>query len=353
MKFFKKYYPLIFIVILTFFSLLNNYNARYIHSMYSHNFLKQTLFFAIGYIFIFLFSFINEKKFFNNHFVYYIISAILLFLVLFFGTEVNGAKAWFNFNFFSFQPSELMKFTLAISLTKITTDFNNSKNKNDILFLSKITLLTLIPSILVFVEPDTGAIIFYFLIFITSFFFSKIKRRWIIIFLITFFSSIFFFVYIYFFNTDLLINLLGTSFFYRVDRIINISDNYQINNAITLIGSRDFFENNLGNTSLYIPEAPTDFMFAYNFGNFGLFGALCVLISYFLLILSILLQTKKSNNKLYKYMFIWMLTFGVFYNILMNIGLLPIMGIALPFLSYGGSSILIYFLFLGLYFKTI
>lgn len=351
MKTLKKYFPLTFIIILMIFSLLNNYNARLISDVYKYNLYKQLFFYVIGFIIIFFFSKIKVKRFFSFHYLYYVISVLLLILVLFFGKNVNGATAWFDFKIISFQPSEFMKFTLAISLAKITKDFNNSKNKNDLLHLTKLAILTIIPSILVFIEPDTGAIIFYFLTFLVAFFLSKVKKRWFVIFAVTFFSVCSFFIYIYFFNQDLLIDLIGTSFFYRVDRLTNLTDNYQINNSLTLIGASSFFGKGINSTSLYIPEAPTDFMFAYNFGNFGLFGALVVLLTYALLIFSLIKGIKKSQNKVFSYIFITTLLFGIFYNILMNIGILPIMGIVLPFLSYGGSALLIYFLFLGLYFK--
>lgn len=352
MKTFNKYLPLYFIFVIMIFSLLNNYNARLISDLYAGNFYKQLIFYIIGFITIFAFQKIRLSKIYKYHYIYYFITLILLILVLICGKEVNGAKAWFDLKFFSFQPSELMKFTLALTLTKLTTDFNNSTKKNELKFLIKITLLTLIPSFLVFIEPDTGAIIFFLLIFLTAFFCAKISKIYYIIFFISSILVSSFFIYIYFFNQDLLINLIGTSFFYRVQRLISISDNYQLNNALTLMGSSSTLGSGLNTYSLYIPEAPTDFMFAYNFGNFGLIGALIVIISYLLLCLSILFQIKKSKNNLFKKMFASVLFFGIFYNIMMNIGLMPIMGIALPFLSYGGSSLFIYFLFLSVYFKA-
>lgn len=348
----KKYIPLIFIFIIMIFSLLNNYNARFIDPVYSDNLYKQISFFLIGFIFIYLISKVRLTKIYKYHYIYYTISIILLVLVLFFGKSVNGAKAWFDFKIISFQPSELCKLTLALTLAKITMDFNKTHNKKDIIFLLKITILTIILSILVFIEPDTGAIIFYFLIYLTSFFSAKIKKRWRIIFFLSLFIFISFFTYLYFFNQELLINLIGTSFFYRIDRITNLNDNYQINNALTLIGSTSLLGVGINKTVLYIPEAPTDFMFAYNFGNFGLLAAVIVTICYLLLCITLLLQTLKTKDNIFNKMFLSNLFFAIIYNIFMNIGVLPIMGITLPFLSYGGSSLLITFIMLSIALKS-
>lgn len=347
----KKYYPLIFIAIISIFSLLNNYNARYISSEYKDYFNKQLIFFIIGIFIIFFFHKLNLKFFFKiSPYLYYICN-ILLILVLIYGKEINGAKAWLDLKFFSFQPSEAMKLALALYLSKITIEYNKSYKRNEIIFLGKIFLITLIPSILVFIEPDTGAIIFYFITLLCAFFYSSVNKRWRILLVVIIVLLITSSVYLYFFNQDLLINLIGTSFFYRVDRLINLSDNYQINNALTLIGQANFTGGGIGYKPIHLPEAPTDFIYAYNFGNFGLLGATILTLSYFFLIITLLMQIKKTKNNLFKYIFIASMFFAITYNISMNIGLVPIMGIALPFLSYGGSSIIINTIFLALFFE--
>lgn len=349
----NKFLSLIFITIIMIYSLMNNYTARYINPIYYNNFIKQLVFILTGIFLMICIYKIRTSKLLKFHYAYYITSLIMLGLVLIFGKEVNGARAWFDFGFISFQPSEFMKFTLALTLTKLTYDFNKSIKKNELLFIIKIIFLTLIPSVLVFVEPDTGAIIFYLLIFLIAFLSAKIKMIWKLGFFILSTFLILFTVYIYFNNPIILTDLIGPNIFYRIDRLINFQDNYQINNAMTLMGSTSFFGSNSLFTNLNLPEAPTDFMYAFNFYNYGLFGCFTVTISYFLLCLIIIIQTFNKKCNIFKKMFIVILFFGVFYNILMNIGLVPIMGIALPFFSYGGSSLLVYFMFLGIYFKEL
>ncbi len=351
MRILKKYNLLIFIFILMLFSLLNMINTRIIDEIYEYHFIKQLIWFIIGFFIIFVVSKININKLFDISFYLYLFSILLLILVLFYGIEVNGAKAWFSFYGISFQPSELTKLTLSLFLANLTDKFNKNYNKNTFMYIFQISIYTLIPSILVFIEPDTGAIIFFAIIFFVCLFSANIKKiyKWILIIILLLISS--FFVYLYIYNQDLLINLIGTSFFYRIDRLINFTDNYQITNALTLIGSSKFFGSGLNDISLYVPEAPTDFIYAFNIGNFGLISGIVVTLTYLIIDLVLIYKYKKANNKLFACIFIYIFIFQQLYNILMNIGLLPIMGIPLPFLSYGGTTLLIYFLFLSIYLK--
>ncbi len=348
----KEIKILFFIFIIMIFSLLNMFNASVTNDLYSDYFIKQLVWYVIGFICFFVMFKINFKTVFKLSFFLYLFSILLLILVLIFGVEVNGAKAWFDFKFFSFQPSEFTKLSLALYLTYITNEYNKSNKINDFLFIVKLSILTLIPSILVFIEPDTGAIIFYLIILFVCLVNSKINKKWLLLILALVLVVLAAFSYLFFFQSDLLIDLIGTTFFYRVDRLINFGDNYQIVNALTLIGSSGLFGSGLYMSSLYVPEAPTDFIFAYNIGNFGLLGFSIVTLSYLILNIFLITNVKQATNKLLAYIFISLFIFQQLYNILMNIGLLPIMGIPLPFLSYGGTSLVIYFVFLSFYFKS-
>ncbi len=346
-----KYFIYIPLIIIMVFSFLNMINARLIDNVYNNHLIKQIIWYILGFGIIFIFSKINVKKLFNLSFVFYLLSIILLILVLFLGKEINGAKAWFHFGFFSFQPSELCRLTLTLFLVNLTNKFNKQIKKNEIKYIFLMILATLIPSILVFLEPDTGAIIFYLIIFLVCLFNAQINKKWFILIVISFIFLISAFFYLYFFQQDLLIKLIGTSFFYRIDRLIDFKNNYQITNALILIGSASFFGSGLNKASLYVPEAPTDFILSFSIGNFGLFGGIIILLSYLTLNLLLINLIKKANNKLFAKVFISLFLFQQLYNILMNIAFLPIMGIPLPFLSYGGSGLLIYFIFLAIFLR--
>ena len=138
-----------------------------------------------------------------------------------------------------------------------------------------------------------------------------------------------------------------------MDRLINFTNgsSYQLENALITIGASNFFGVGLNKILLYIPEAPTDFIFAFSIGNYGIFSAILILISYLTMNIYLIIKTNKLKNISYKifiYSYLAIFIFHQIYNISMNIGMLPIMGIPIPYLSYGGTSTLINYLFLGI-----
>ena len=354
----KKYkysnlFILFFLLILNVISLFNMVNARLISSVYENAFFKQLIWFLTGYFLIFIVSKIKIKKVFKYSKLLYIVSIILLLLVLFIGNDINGAKCWLNIFGISFQPSELVKITLTLYLINTVDKSRITNIKSKFILIIKLFLITIIPSILVFLEPDTGAIINYFIIFIVVLFYAKLNKWRYVSFISLCLLTIIIIFIMFFFFQDSLINILGNSLFYRMDRIINFANgsSYQLENALITIGASTFLGIGLNDILLYIPEAPTDFFFAFSIGNYGILSSLLIVISY--LIIDLLLLTKLDGQKSKKYKifiscYLGMFLFHQIYNIFMNLGLLPIMGIPLPFLSYGGTNILINFIFLAL-----
>ena len=343
-KYMKKFFKnnlllIIFLLILSIISLLNMFNAKLISPTYNNAFIKQLIWFIIGFIILLLCQKLKFKKLFKYSLYFYLFTIILLILVLFLGSDVNGAKCWLNILGFSFQPSELAKLSLSLYLVNIASNTKIKTFKDELKIIFKLLFLTLIPSILVFLEPDTGAIINFLIILLV-----------VIGLLILGVSS--FFV-LYFFFQDTLIKLIGTSFFYRMDRLINFAqgNSYQLENALITIGASSFFGVGLNKILLYIPEAPTDFFFAFSIGNYGIFSAIIICLSFIIIDLFLIYKINKNKSKSIKtfaYTYIAIFIFHQIYNISMNLGLLPIMGIPLPFLSYGGTNTLINFLFLGI-----
>ncbi len=325
--------------------------AKYIKEIYVNHLNKQILWFFIGFILLFIIQKLKIKFFFHYSFYFYILGLILLLIVLFIGSTTNGAKAWINFKFFSFQPSEFMKISLLLYLTKITTEFKMGHTK-EIWYILKCILITLIPSILVFLEPDTGAIIFFLFILLSVFLLSGIKKWWFILSFLVLIILLGSFLYLYLYKQDILIELIGTSFFYRMDRLIHFKDGsgMQLNNALITIGNTPFFGHGIRKELLYVPEFPTDFVFTLSLSIFGCLGGFLLLLCYFTLnyyFIDKLVKTKDIQAKLFIHGFIFIFFYSQLQNIFMNLGLLPIMGIPLPFLSYGGSNIIVYFIFLG------
>lgn len=324
--------------------------AKFISSIYNDHLLKQIIWFLLGFIILILLQKVKIKWLINKSFYLYLGTIILLILVLILGKEINGAKAWFNLGFFNFQPSELGKVALLLYLTKISFDFKEGY-LTEFCYLTKSLLVVLIPSVLIFFEPDTGAIILYLWIYLGVLLFSGIRKRWFIFFIILFLTLIGIFIYLYIWNQELLIKLIGTSFFYRMDRLINFKDGrgLQLNNALITLGNSSWLGNGIKKDILYVPEFPTDFVFTLGTSIWGFIGSLVILGSY--LLINIFLINKVIKNKNYNLLingFLAMFLFEQVQNIGMNLGLLPIMGIPLPFLSYGGSNLIVSFILLGI-----
>lgn len=353
-KFLNKLFLFIPILILNCISLLNMINAKLISQTYEYAFIKQLIWIIIGYIIIILnHKFKIHKYLFKYSKYLYFFSCFLLILVLIVGNNINGAKCWLNIFGFSFQPSELVKITLTLYLIQIYQNTKIKTFKDEFILILKYLIITIIPSILVFLEPDTGAIINYLIILLVILFLSKLNKWWYITFFIIFISTITIVSLSYIFFQDALINILGTSIFYRVDRLISFTNgsSYQLENALTTIGNASLFGTGLNKILIYIPEAPTDFIFAFSSGNFGIFSILIIILCYLIIDINLINNTKRFKNNTFKfftYSYLAIFIFHQIYNISMNVGLLPIMGIPLPFLSYGGTNIIINYLFISI-----
>lgn len=342
--------PLTILIIISFFSMQN---AKLLSGLYKFNLIKQILWVAIGIVFIFIIKRINNNIFYKYAKYLYIISCIFLILVLFLGKTTNGAKAWLSLGAFSFQPSEIMKLALSLYLSSITANYHDYSLKGEIKFIFKILILTVIPSILVFLEPDTGAIIFFLLIDLACFLSVPLHKFWYIAIGVIGILLVGTFTFFYIYHQDLLIKLIGTSFFYRVERLIafKTESSYQLENALIAMGSAGLFGSGINKISLYIPEAPTDFIFAFSISNFGIMTGFLIILCYLFIdiyLINKLFNLKDKKNKFFLTTFLFIFIFSQIMNIGMNLGLLPIMGIPLPFLSYGGSSLIIYFIYLGI-----
>ncbi len=329
------------------------YEVRFVKSIYTSHLIKQILWFGVGFLILYLLQKIKIQFLFRYSFCFYLLGNILLILVLFLGSEINGARAWFHFKFFNFQPSEFMKIALLLYLAKITNDFRLQERKREWLYILKCVLIVFIPSILVYLEPDTGAIIMYLILLLAVLLVSGIKKRWfIIVFLLVLVLGGGFF-YFYLFKQDVLINWLGTSLFYRMDRLLHFKDGsgMQLNNALITIGNAGLFGHGIQKELLYVPEFPTDFAFTLFLSMFGFIGEILLLFSYFLMncfFIHQFFRIKKTEYHCFLHGFLFLFLFQQIQNIFMNLGLMPIMGIPLPFLSYGGSNMIVYFIFIGI-----
>ena len=157
----------------------------------------------------------------------------------------------------------------------------------------------------------------------------------------------------FFLNNELFIDIFGTSFFLRIDRLIDWNNNsgYQLTNGIVSIGSGGLFGMGLNNTPIYFPEPQTDFVFAVFSNNFGFIGSVLFIIFISIFDIKLINLGKKSKGGINFYIIsgiTGMILYQQFQNIGMTFGLIPITGITLPFISYGGSSLLSYMIIMGI-----
>ena len=242
---------------------------------------------------------------------------------------------------------------LANMIHNFRSKYNNPNCKEEFIFILKTLGIILIPSILTFLQPDTGSVLIYFVIYFSMMFISGIRLRWFIIAFICLVSIIGIILFLYFCKENLFIKIFGTSFYYRLERIFNWSDGsgLQLENAMAAIGSAGLFGHGYNNTPIYFPESSTDFIFAVYASNFGLFGVIILIGIIIFFDVNILILTKKRIDDTDKYIIagiLGMLLFQQIQNIGMTLGILPITGITLPFISYGGSSLLSYMLLIGI-----
>lgn len=306
---------------------------------------KQLFVVILSFLFYFVIKKINFNYFKANcHFFYWLFIFILIFTYVF-GLEVKGSKRWLDFYFLNFQGSEFFKIFFIIFLANF---FGHKQRRIGYLNYFLISLVYLaIPVLIILKQPDLGNATVYLFIYFMMLLLSQIPK-----------SLIFKF-------TGLIFLFLPFSWFfmkeYQRHRILSFispeidsqGTAYNMIQAVITVGSGQFFGKGLGlgtqSRLYYLPENFTDFAFASFVEQFGFFGGLLVLGLFTFLIYKILqriLELSRFTDEddrirfLYAFGFFSYFVFQVIVNIGMNLGLLPIAGIALPFISYGGSSIL-------------
>jgi len=306
---------------------------------------KSQLVFSVISIFFFLFfSKINYHAVKQYSLVIYIGSILLLLLVLIVGIESRGSVRWFEFLGLRVQFSELIKPFLILSFASFLSSRDKKSFKDFIL-----TLIFLFPIVfLIFLQPDLGnALVFILVVFLVLFNLGFPILYFVSSFL--FFLALFpvFWSFLHDYQRERLISFLNL----RTDPL---GSSYNAIQAIIAVGSGSFFGKGLGQGTQsmlrFLPERHTDFIFSTLSESLGFFGALIMIGSFVFLLLKIYSIYTDSDDYFLKAVasssfFLILVQFSI--NVGMNLGLLPIVGIALPFVSYGGSSLLSNFILLG------
>lgn len=321
---------------------------------------KQILWYVIGFIAIVVTMIIDFDRFKNFSWYLYGFGIILLLGLEILGPskiapEINGAISWYVLPVIgNFQPAELMKIFLIILLSQIIAKHNeiypdNRTIQEDFLLLGKLVGTTIVPLLLILKQPDLGTSIVIAAILGSLLLVSGIRWRILLAAAAAVIAMIGLLVFIYFSNPDFIKTYIlkehQMNRFYGWLAPHEFSSNYgfQLVKSLLAIGSGELQGKGLMNGQVYFPEAHTDFIFAVIGEQFGFIGASIVISLFFLLIYRMIHAALESHDPYGSYLctgVIGMITFQVFQNIGMTIQLMPITGITLPFISYGGSSLL-------------
>lgn len=318
---------------------------------------RQLIFFILSIcIILFISMYFNIKMLRNTSAQKFLIvgTFALLILTLLIGKDVNGSRNWINLGLFSLQSSEFLKlvaiFYLSFILDKKLTNNQDYKLKN---IVPPLGILG-VGLVLVLMQGDLGGTLLTVAIIVAILMYSDIKNKIKIqILTITSIPVVLYIIYTLVFDSK---NL------YRMKRIKVVldpfkyenGDGYQLTNALVSISNGGVFGRGLGNGILklgYLPEPHTDFIFTVISEELGLIGVLLILLMYGFIILKGFIYANKTRNHFYKLICVGVVSY-LFMQVFVNIGgvsgLIPLTGVTLPLLSYGGSSILSISIALGI-----
>ena len=331
-------YPLLGLIITLFFV-----GLAALYSISNGDFnswpLKHSQRFILGLIIFFLVIFFDLRLIFGYAYVIFFLSIISLVIIPFFGIESNGATRWINIAGISLQPSEFVKYTLILALAKYFHSINNESSFIKTLIIPLI--ITIVPVLLVITQPDLGTALIILLGGISLFWISGLNYKYFIVGVFSILCSL-----------PVLWQYLKD---YQKDRVLTffnperdpLGNGYHIMQSKIALGSggifgKGYMEGTQSHLN-FLPEMQTDFIFTMLGEEFGFIGTLLLLLIYAALIMISIRLALKSRSLFSKYLSLGVCNvffIYVFVNIGMVTGLLPVVGVPLPFISYGGSSML-------------
>ncbi|MBF0297901.1 MAG: rod shape-determining protein RodA [Oligoflexia bacterium] len=351
--FLKKYDFSFFILMVLIFviGVLNLYSATHAISDKQVDGLYKTqmTYFALATCIGIFASFVKSKTLFRYSYLIYIINVVLVIMVLIIGVKVLGARRWLDLGIIRFQPSEIMKLSLVLMLGRW---YSARDPETDIGLKEMIlpSIFVIIPSIIVIIQPDLGTGIILLLVFFSITFYRRLKWKPIII-------------------IGILVSV-GSIFMYQFglkdyqkQRVITFFDpwedvkgyGYNAIQSEIAIGSGQIFGKGFKKSSQaslsYLPENHTDFAFSVFNEEHGIFGSIILIGLYIALFMRFIWLSIAATNFYDSVIVIGLMSiffWHTFINMSMTTGLLPIVGIPLPLISYGGSSLITFGLCCGI-----
>jgi rod shape determining protein RodA len=342
------------------------YSGTYNEGPAYHNYyVKNMIFYGLGFVAMIGVALLDYRLLLKAAVYLYLTGIILLVTVYLFGVEKNGARSWFNIPVLGidFQPAELMKLILIIAVAA----YLGRRDGNILGFwrdVVPIGLIVLLPFALVLIQPDLGNAIIYLVILLVMYWIGNIKYWHALVGVGAIVAGVALFFYLFTAYHDQIEQYLKAEgkghWVARIDTFLDpdsVSDNmkWQITNSIRAIGSGGMGgEGFLNGDSLqkgFIPFPYSDSIFVVIGEEFGFRGAAVLLLLYFLLIYRMVIISMQSTDVRGSFIIVGiiaMFVFQVFENIGMMLGIMPLTGITLPFVSYGGTSLLTNMISIGL-----
>ena len=296
--------------------------------------------FFFSLLVFFIFCFFKKNIIYNYSYYFYLLTTLLLILVIFLGLESAGSRRWLDLGLYTIQPSELAKIGLILALSKYYSDFKQVQN-NSVLKVLIPFFLILIPFYLILNQPDLGTSLLLLFIGISIVFISGISFILVSLGILSFSFAI--------------PLIWGQLYDYQKRRILTflnpendpLGSGYHIAQSKIAIGSGGFWGKGYmkGSQSQlqFIPEIHTDFVFSIFSEEFGFFGSILIITLYITIIFYGIIKSFSAADHFNK-LVIFGLTVNIFLyfivNISMVIGLIPVVGVPLPLVSFGGSAML-------------
>jgi rod shape determining protein RodA len=348
---------LIIAVIIASIGILSIYSSTYQDEggLWQKVYRRQVLWVIMGLAIFFFVSNLNYRRLWDLSYILYALAIIFLFLVLALGVARSGAQRWLRIAWFNFQPSELAKLIIVIFLAR----YFSIKSLDDIRLhpgelgivrgLILPFIFVAVPIALIIEQPDLGSGITVLFLFLALLFVTGIRLRYILAFiLIIALLMPFLWHFLRDYQKDRLLVFLNPN-------IDPLGAGYTVIQSKIAIGSgRILGKGWLGGTQgqlHFLPESHTDFIFATFAEDCGLLGNIFLLLLYYLLIRQGFMIARRVGDyfgQLLAFGISLMLSIQVFINIAMNMGFAPVVGLPLPLMSYGGSSVIVTFIALGI-----
>jgi len=339
------------LILLNLLSLLSIYSSLHQSGELSNPAIlyKQIVWIIASWALLILFASINYRIYFDAGYVIYTLNLLLLLLVYFFGKTVMGAQRWISIFGITFQPSEISKIAIIIILARF---FSQNERRGAFAdFLLPLGLVAL-NALVIFKQPDLGTALIIVFIFFGLGFFSRIKKHYLI-----------FFILIGLILSPFALKRLEDYQRRRLTVFINpnidpLGSGYTIIQSKIAIGSGGLtgqgFLAGTQNQFNFLPERHTDFIFTVIAEEWGFLGALFLLLIYWLILKKILQRAKELRDSFAYYLCLGITVIfflHIFINIGMTLGILPVVGLPLICLSYGGTNLFINFILLGIFFN--